>query len=248
MLGVDRLPAGTRALLNLLSRQSELKDSFALIGGTAIALHHAHRRSDDLDFRATTLKLPRRKIDKLLGALERAGEKLRLIPDEAALEDWENAGDDLRDYQQDWSAGQVKLTFFANHDAEDAAYVKTHIGARIGNVAVLSSNALFALKSRLLLQRATSRDLFDLWFYVAKRGKPFDAIVGEALAAGRGRYEWDFVKARLLERKTRADDPGFESLIDDAPQTRDEVVDALTVYADDYEARLAARLLAKDLK
>jgi len=63
------MPRGTAIMLRLLEGVSSLTD-FILIGGTALAMHLGHRKSEDLDFITVLLRLPRATL-KLQGRVLR---------------------------------------------------------------------------------------------------------------------------------------------------------------------------------
>lgn len=233
-LHIDKLPPDTRGLFEFFAAQPEMNGRFVLTVGTAITLHHGHRRSEDLDFYSLTPKLPRRALDTLLQRIETAFEKPLLAIREEAIEDFENEGGNaLADYQQNYTVGKVKLTFFAEHDAAQIAFTKTHVGARYGEIAILSSPALFAMKSRLIMKRTTSRDLFDLWFYLSGGHHSMKELAGYAMTEAR--TDWEGVRLRLLPVRLPSTDPGFEGMISDGPRTFEALIGALRALADEYE-------------
>lgn len=234
-LHIDKLPDDTRALFEFIGEQREIEDRFVLIGGTAITLHHGHRRSEDLDFRATTLKLPRRELGALLEKIERRFERPLLSTSEEAIEDWENEVGDLLDYQQDYTVDRVKLTFFADHDETKSLFVQRNIGARFGAISILSSEALFELKARLIFHRTRSRDLFDLWFYLSSGLRSMDDLVEIASDETRGRMDWEGIRQRLLPVGLQSNDPGFEGLVSAGPRTFEDLTARLRAIADEYE-------------
>ena len=89
-----------------------------LIGGTALSLHFAHRLSEDLDFAyvgtgtALELRLPRRRLAWGIRGLRADGFSVEADDDQGAMEEFEIAGQDLHDYQQNHIVGGVKLSVF----------------------------------------------------------------------------------------------------------------------------------------
>jgi hypothetical protein len=168
MQHVNSLPPKTAALLQLLASGNDIND-FTLIGGTALALHTGHRLSEDIDLAWPHGKLPRTAIRAIVN---------RLSPDEPALDIMdplqkqlaENDGMDLDDYHQDWLVNGVKLTFFAP-DGGEQKLARQGARSKIGNLEVASEEAIFQMKSRLLLKRQTSRDYFDLWYFMEHKSK-----------------------------------------------------------------------------
>ena len=105
----------TQAAFHLLAG-SELTEGFLLVGGTAMALHIAHRVSNDLDFLFCEShgKLPTTRIDRLVAQLREQGCKVELITNSAQESAFRiNTGERLSDFARDYAIDGVKVTFFA---------------------------------------------------------------------------------------------------------------------------------------
>ena len=95
-------------------RENPLLSPFILIGGTALSLHIGHRVSEDLDFITLLPKLPRVALKELQRELEKHGHQVVQNVDPAADDEFQIAGMELADSQQDWVIdGATKLTFFS---------------------------------------------------------------------------------------------------------------------------------------
>ena len=70
----------------------------------------------------------------------------------------------------------------ASDTAGRGRFLDEHAVAGPGRLRLLSSDALFELKSRLLTKRTASRDIFDLWFYLSRLGRPLDEVIAFAQA------------------------------------------------------------------
>ena len=95
-------------------RENPLLSPFILIGGPALSLHIGHRVSEDLDFITLLPKLPRVALKELQRELEKHGHQVVQNVDPAADDEFQIAGMELADSQQDWVIdGATKLTFFS---------------------------------------------------------------------------------------------------------------------------------------
>ena len=108
---------------------------------------------------------------------------------------------------------------------------------------MLTSDALFETKSRLLTRRGTTRDLFDIWYFVAHVGKTLEEVFAFAQDEN-SFYTDELIKKRLLPLRQHDLDPGFDSLLDHGPKNFDELVRAIQTLVNDYEVREAERLAA----
>jgi len=207
------LPEATARLLGVLDGMPEA-DGLVLGGGTALALHIAHRRSEDLDFVFAATTLPRRRLSRLLTRL-RDNHEVQALPNVAAEQDFIDAGLALPDYQQDYSVDGVKLSFFVPDpesliDAlEDAAGM-----AGLSRIRVLTLDSLFLMKAVTLNNRVMLRDLYDIYVLVEQHGYAPEAVFD---AAARHGHSPDALKQRLLAARMRRDDPGLETLLPQAP-------------------------------
>jgi hypothetical protein len=249
MLRIDSLPAETARLFSHLGEDPDI-GRFTLVGGTALTLSFAHRRSEDLDFAFAGLNLPRAECAAIVDRLQARGWRLQDVSDPDARLYRENEGDDLADSQQDWlcrfqdAAAGVKLTFFAEFlPAKQRFYAETAaISAR--NINVMAPAGLFVLKSQLLLRRTTLRDIFDVLAFLV-RGRTVEEVLEAAQAENR-HCTYETIRARLLPARLPATDPGLAGLVADGPRTLDAVKAAVQVHVDACERRLAAAVFDED--
>ena len=205
------MPAATDRLLRLLGQVPEIR-RFTLVGGTAIALQAHHRDSEDLDFAYPGLVLPQDVIRDIRHALAIRGVVLKQVENLVAAQEFENAGLDLLEAQQDYLADGVKLTFFAPHE-EERRILSEDTPVEIEGVRVASLETLFRLKALLLTHRVTRRDLFDLYFFTHDQGRPV-SLIFEVIHGYAPHCSDELVKHRLLTQPFPINDPGFESLTD----------------------------------
>jgi len=85
------MPPDTAVMFTLLQASKFLND-FVLIGGTALALHIGHRRSEDLDFITPHLRLPRQVLTDVEEIIRKKGHSIAYVYDQGSLDDFENAG------------------------------------------------------------------------------------------------------------------------------------------------------------
>lgn len=207
------LPEATARLLGELDRLPGV-DELVLGGGTALALHIAHRRSEDLDFVFAAQSLPRRRIKALLDRL-REHHDVHVMPNVAAEHDFMNAGLTLADYHQDYSVDGVKLSFIVPDPASLIDALSSTAGmAQLSRIRVLTLDSLFLMKSITLNNRVMIRDLYDIYVLVEQYGYAPAAVFE---AAERHGHSPDALKQRLLAASKRRDDPGLETLVNEPP-------------------------------
>jgi predicted nucleotidyltransferase component of viral defense system len=243
-LRIDALPPATRRLLEACSQIEEC-GAFTLIGGTALALVHGHRLSEDLDFACAGAHLDRIAISKILDGLRRVGFDPRLMPNEDARQEAEIGGLDLDDFQQDWEADGTKITFVALAAVDPTGTLKDARSIPCGTIRVADPSAVFSLKALALTDRTRSRDLFDVWFFLTRLGYSMEQFATEVARMKRN-YPFESVKSRLVSPVIPKFDPGFQPLID-GPRTVDELVDELRAIVDAYEIREATRFAERQL-
>jgi hypothetical protein len=233
---LEALPESTRALFEKAARLQRLS-SFILVGGTALALHDAHRVSEDLDFVSLDRKLDRDSIREAVTALAE-GDPPTLITSDIARQEFENDGMDVDDFQQDWLVDGVKVTFFTvDGEQRDAiGSAKLH---KAGTMSVLDADGIFALKSMVLLDRKTSRDTFDLWHFVANRGKTVQQI-SEAMGEAARYHGADARLALIAPDAFKTADPGFMPLSAGAPRDGHELIQRMKGFVDAHRRHLAA--------
>jgi hypothetical protein len=240
----DALPPATRRLLEACSEIEECS-AFTLIGGTALALVHGHRLSEDLDFACPGAHLDRIAIGKILNGLRHAGFDPRLMPNEDARQEAEIGGLDLDDFQQDWEADGTKITFVALAAVDPTGTLKDAPSIPCGTIRVATPETVFSLKALALTDRTRSRDLFDVWFFLTRLGYSMERFAAEVARMKRN-YPFESVKGRLVSPVIPKFDPGFQPLID-GPRTVDELVDELRMIVDAYEIREATRFAERQL-
>jgi predicted nucleotidyltransferase component of viral defense system len=239
VLHFDALPESTAELLTRLQDLDEVS-GFTLIGGTALALQVRHRISEDLDLAWTAGNLPQDRIEAILKSL--AGDEApKLITDQAAALSAENDGIELQQTQQDWQIGSVKLTFFAPFMPAQIAVYEQAEPIQLGKLNILDADSVFALKSSLLFERKTSRDLFDLWYFIEHREKSVDDVLN-AMDSRKTHYNTDNLLDRLAPASFRVADPGFQPLIEDAPATKEALLEKMQGLVSEYRADLAYQL------
>ena len=189
MLRLDTLPAATARVFAHLYAEPLLA-GFTLIGGTALSLQIGHRQSEDLDFYFPAEQLPARAINAALANARRAEFDVRDMLSPSAISQTRiNHAVDLHDWVQDWAVGGVKVSFsvfqgFAPQMRAIAAYPRVTDSSTPGTpterFSILGIEGLFAAKSCLLMRRARSRDLFDLYTLMQAHGysarQAFDVI------------------------------------------------------------------------
>jgi predicted nucleotidyltransferase component of viral defense system len=183
-----------------------------LVGGTALALRLTHRLSEDLDF-MTTDRLNQGVVYQILKSLKRGGcktfTKIETVHKALLLS---ADGADINDYSQNWRVDGVKLSFFVKQlqpeSAQQALREKLQSGPveglDTGRIRVATEKCLFSLKSQLLAERLTSRDLFDLKTLLETGRYSFDDLLAEAKALGANP---EFVKERIFAGPLQVNDP-----------------------------------------
>jgi hypothetical protein len=207
------LPAETQRLWERLQDEPLLRGA-VLVGGTALTLRIQHRRSDDLDFLYTSMRLPGEALTLCVEKLRGEGWRLERDDDPAALEDFEIAGMELHDHQQDFIAnGSTVLTFFTG----DAAAQKLLTSPpRTDGPRLAEVREIFALKCVLSAQRSKSRDWFDLFILIERHGFTATDFL-QAFAGAQQPTSIDSALTRLCAPGTPADDEGIAGLAEAVP-------------------------------
>lgn len=155
-------------------------EGFTLIGGTALALQIAHRKSEDLDFWLPTDQLNKTTISAFIRDAQNAGFEARLITPHHQIVASKINEIDILASAQDYLIGGVKVTFFAR---KDAAYQHFNLFERTKKEGttfdVMGKEGLFAMKSHVIHHRTRSRDLFDLKTFL-QNGKKLQDILDAA--------------------------------------------------------------------
>lgn len=201
------LPERTEALLRTIDA-CPAAAGLLLVGGTALAMHIAHRRSADLDFAFASQRLPRRKVDQLLDEM-RPGHDVAPMANVAAEQEFLDSGLELADYQRDYSVDGVKVSFFTPDPAKVGQAVQGQAGVHgLKRILVADLDSLFLMKAVTLNSRITTRDLFDVYTLVHAHGYREADIFRYARQFD---FSPDTLKARLRHARHRLDDPGIET-------------------------------------
>ncbi|MBV1692084.1 nucleotidyl transferase AbiEii/AbiGii toxin family protein [Novosphingobium sp. G106] len=240
----NSLPPDTRTLLRRLIQRDDL-EGFTLIGGTALALRHGHRISEDLDLAWTAGDLPTDTIRRIIAELPQRGPAQNLI-DPLDRELAENDGLYLAGHQQDWEIDGVKVTFYAQPD-RNSRILEEGQTELLGKLRVATDDTLFKLKSVVLLDRTASRDLFDLWWFHEHQGRTVEQILAN-MRAHDPHLSVDIHLAKLAPSKLSEGDPGFETTLCGAPQTKIELLERMRVLADSFRSELSRRAAIQSQK
>ncbi|OUC15060.1 MAG: hypothetical protein B0A82_08915 [Alkalinema sp. CACIAM 70d] len=239
-MALEHLRDDTKALFEWFSRLDEAR-KFILIGGTAMAIHVGHRQSEDLDLVYSDGQLPPGLIRQILDTAAAAGFSVVEGSDDLRKQLAENDGRNADYDHQEWFINNVKFSFILTGatPSMEAAIEAPHVV--INNLKIANIEAIFRSKARLLLNRQTSRDLFDIWFFIAHLGKSMAQIAEEMMAVNKyTTAEQNLTWIRNAKRRT--DDPGFKSLLPDAPKSFEELKAVLVVKIDEFEQDAAAEL------
>ncbi|MBF0335091.1 MAG: nucleotidyl transferase AbiEii/AbiGii toxin family protein [Alphaproteobacteria bacterium] len=234
----DALPENTRSVLDQVSRLPAL-EGFRLVGGTALALRVGHRQSEDIDLLWPGARLPRAAIDSVIEDLDAAGRKTLLATSESVRLDWDAEGLDIDDHQQDWMVDGVKVTLFTT-DAAPPASSRRH-----GVLDVADQDAIFEAKSRLLVKRTATRDLFDIWWFLTHGGHTIHEVVA-LMRQANPHYADSMIRGRLLPSRAPLADPGVQPLTPGAPADFAALREALRPHVAEWEIALAAQVIADE--
>ncbi len=106
------VPPETERVWDFQKAQPALS-GFVLIGGTALALRIAHRRSEDLDLAFPEARLPRVRLEALRRQAAESGFEFRPDDDEATVGEFACGGMEVQDYQQEFLIREtVRASFF----------------------------------------------------------------------------------------------------------------------------------------
>jgi hypothetical protein len=222
----------TEAAWHFLRAQTALA-GFVLTGGSALALHLAHRQSEDLDFAWPGSQLPRRRMEAVRRAASNAGMSFTPHDDPAALREFADGGLDLLDFQQDYLMhGRVKVTFFSPEPASlavlDPPSEPSTPSPRLASLA-----ELFRSKAILSARRTRTRDAFDLHVLMTRCGFTLSDYHA-AFSRGGIADQASVGLARLCSSVAAASDPGYETLAPNAP-TRKALAKFFAEQRDQFE-------------
>lgn len=229
------LRTDTLELWQFLKDQPALQ-GFVLVGGSALALRIQHRVSEDLDFAWPGLNLPRARLEALLRMANAKGFHARRRDDPGALDEFEIAGMDLHDYQQDFLVNErVKLSFFA---ADEGLSHILSPAADAAPVRVATLDELFGSKALVAAQRSKTRDWFDLFVLMTRHGKTLEDMSAAFQKAGMS-LQFDTALQRLCSGLPSKHDEGYEQLMENPPSLQ-EMTRFFRAERDAYEQRQAA--------
>ena len=233
------LPSGTSTLLDKIRKLAEITPDL-LVGGSALTLHDGHRQSEDLDFVQFGERLDKPRIGRILKAIKPTNEP-QLITNAMAAQITADEGFDLDEVHQDWDVDGVKLTFFCPWKDDELNVLKRADPAIYGTVRVADPETLFTLKSMVLAERTTSRDLFDIWHFIERRGKSI-SDVDRLLKAKLPHYGLD-ARLRLIGGKPfNKGDPGFLHADPSAPKDIAELISRITDLVWSHRRDMASRI------
>ncbi|MGH8371990.1 MAG: nucleotidyl transferase AbiEii/AbiGii toxin family protein [Gammaproteobacteria bacterium] len=239
------LPAKTEALF-LALRDMPAIEPYTLVGGTALALRLQHRLSEDLDFAMEGQRLNRTAINAVIRNFDPKAFPVSKYPYDAQRSDFENAGMDLDDAQQDYNVGGAKLSFFIPQyprTLTGSVLDKPSVpvpGLRTGHIRVLDSQSLAFMKSLLLATRITTRDLFDIIALAKHRSLTYKQLFDWQTSHALG-YDW--LRSKLRSAKQAKNDPGVQPLDKSIPAEFADLKNILLTAMDAYEQDIAAQTL-----
>ena len=222
-----------QALWNDLRTAPELS-SFVLIGGSALAHRIGHRLSEDLNFTTTATRLPRAVIDRYLFSRP---EKWERRDDPAAYDEFQIAGMELHDYQQDFTVdGAVKVTFFTANNALGKALDDPSFDEKGPRLAKLDE--LFQSKAILSAARSRTRDRFDLFTRFTKHGFSSTDYRKAFIRSGIP-SQWEAGIGRMCSGNVPQSDEGYLHLVENPP-TLDEMLGFFHALRDKIEQQIAS--------
>lgn len=210
------LRADTQKLWSHLECQQALR-GFVLAGGTALTLHLGHRQSEDLDFMFIGKKLPRGQISALKRSCSADGFEFVANDSIADMQEWEDSGMDLMDYQQNYVVGgSVKVSFWA----PDQEVLRLMGPAHEHGVRVAGLDEIFRTKCMVCADRSKLRDWFDV-YTLLERGlfQPMDIYQAFELAGVPSKF--DIARSRMTYGNPGLNDEGFASLLPHPPTQQD---------------------------
>lgn len=225
----------TLALWNKLKDERALH-GFVLIGGTALAMHLNHRVSEDLDLAWPAQKLPRDRIRSIERVLRRQGCSVVANDSPDALDEFEDSGLDLHDYQQNFIVNEaVKLTFVA----PDREVVVQMRAPDPQHLRVASVDEIFRLKCIACANRSKTRDWFDM--YTLFEQGLFQAIdMIEPFDRSKSPQKLDIALTRMCSGRPELGDEGYAQLLPKAPTLR-AMQKRFVAARDEIEVELARR-------
>jgi hypothetical protein len=233
------LPQKTEQVWTFL-RAQPLLAGFTLIGGSALALLIRHRTSEDLDFVYCEETLPTKRLNRLQIEAEQKGFIFARNDSQVAVEEFNQGGLDIHDYQQDFVVNDtVKVSFFTG--GAGLCRILSKLQSDTPRVANLQE--LFKAKSLVAARRSKTRDWLDLYLLFRKHDfslSDFRAAFVEAHQQG----EFETALNRICSGVPQKDDEGYSHLLDNAPALI-EMVSFFREERDKLEKGLAAESYKK---
>jgi hypothetical protein len=228
------LPEETSKVWDFLKFQRAM-ESFVLVGGSALSLRIDHRFSEDLDVAFIGLRLPTARLSALSRSFGERGFSIVPTDDPAAAFEFEAAGADLRDYQQDFLVnGKVKLSFFT----ADACLTQLLKSEDSNTVRIASLDELFASKALVCASRSTTRDWFDMRTLIQDHNFTV-ADIHNVFERVRNPMGFSIAMQRLCSGKPQAGDPGLAPLVE-LPPSADEFASFFQTKRNEFETQRAS--------
>lgn len=186
---------------------------FVLVGGTALTMHLGHRISEDLDFMWPASRLPEGRVAGLHRWLDERDIALAANDSAAAIEEFNESGLSLLDYQRNYiAAGTVKLTLVApEREVRHFLGQATEAALRVASV-----DEIFRLKCLACADRSKSRDWLDL-YVMLQRGVAEPIEILRTFESAGVPAKFDIAMMRLCQAMPNAEDEGYESLLVSPP-------------------------------
>ncbi len=158
----------TKELLDAFSKiELFKKHKVILIGGTALAFHLGHRVSFDLD-----ICFPFANTLPELDFLEQFDEVIPIKFDQAIIDTAINEGGDIDEVIRRFIINGVKVDFVVNPSSNiyESEILQNDDAKTYRNLRIASVDAIFKLKSLLILNRNKIRDLYDIVYMLKHCG------------------------------------------------------------------------------
>ncbi len=199
----------TFSVLDRFSKEEFLRENRAmLIGGTAIAYYLEHRISYDLD-----IAFVHNKTLPPLSFLKKYDAKI-LEFDSSVIDGAINDGGDIKEYHKRFSVDGVKVDFVVNPSSNiyESEILENDKGIYLNYLKITSLDALFKLKSLLLLDRNKIRDLYDV-IYMIRYSKFRAKDILETIKKYRITYTDEDIIKLIVSKKPDKFDIEFEGIV-----------------------------------
>ena len=172
-------------------------------------MYLGHRMSEDLDFAIGALRLPAKKLAKVMKKLGSADCEIVDILSISDRDNFENDGLDIENYQQDWLVNGTKLTFFTfgNNEYEQSV-IRSSAYEVFEGIKIASLDTIALTKCHALTKRTKSRDLFDIYHLIRDGYLSIELVV-----AGMQKFNpsmtYETCLHRIVEKPIQKDDEGL---------------------------------------